>query len=82
MSLEPNARKRRAFVMRVNPGQELEYQKRHSPVWPDMEQTLRAHGVRNYSIFLDPESSLLFAYVEYDSEEDWEAIARTDACKR
>jgi L-rhamnose mutarotase len=73
---------RKAFVMAVNAGSEQEYERRHRPVWPEMEQTLKAAGVHNYSIFLHAETRQLFAYVEIESEERWAAIASTDVCKR
>jgi L-rhamnose mutarotase len=38
--------------------------------------------VRTYSIFYDPPTKYLFAYVEFDSEEQWAAIAATDVCQR
>ena len=34
------------------------------------------------SIFLDAETHTLFAYAEIESEERWEAISRTDVCRR
>jgi len=68
--------------MAVHPDAEDEYERRHNPVWPEMEETLRAHGVRNYSIFLHPDTHQLFAYVEIESEERWDAIAETDVCRR
>ena len=73
---------RKAFVMQVDPEQHAEYEKRHNPIWPDLEQTLKAHGVHNYSIFLDPETSRLFAYVEIEDEQRWAAIAQTEICGR
>ena len=73
---------RKAFVMAVNPDAHTEYEKRHTPIWPELEQTLRAHGVRNYSIFLHPATSRLFAYVEIENEERWNAIAETEVCRR
>ncbi len=73
---------RKAFVMSVNPGRETEYVKRHSPIWSELEDTLRAHGVRSYSIFLDEETSRLFGYVEIEDEARWNAIAETGVCKR
>ena len=73
---------RRAFRMAVTPGHESEYIRRHQPIWPDLEATLLAHGVRTYSIFLDAPTSTLFAYVEFDSVERWEAVARTEVCQR
>ena len=73
---------RRAFCMAVSPGHEPEYIRRHQPIWPDLEATLLAYGVRTYSIFLDSATSMLFAYVEFDSAERWEAVAQTDVCRR
>lgn len=73
---------RKAFVMSVNAGSEEEYEKRHNPIWADLEQTLKDHGVHNYSIFLHPETRQLFAYAEIESEERWAAIASTEVCRR
>lgn len=42
---------RKAFVMQVNPDAHAEYQRRHSPIWPELEAELKAHGAHNYSIF-------------------------------
>ena len=47
-----------------------------------LEEVLRAHGVRSYSIFLDAHSSDLFAHVEFESVEQWNAIAKTEVCQR
>jgi L-rhamnose mutarotase len=58
---------RKAFVMRVHPDQHAEYERRHNPIWPELEQTLKAHGVHNYSIFLNAETNQLFAYAEIES---------------
>ena len=73
---------REAFVMSVNPGQEAEYERRHSPIWPELEAVLKAHDVHNYSIFLLPETRQLFAYAEFESEEQWAAIAQTPVCRK
>lgn len=73
---------RKAFLMSVQPGREEEYQQRHSPVWPEMEQTLKSHGVHNYSIFLHEATQQLFGYVEIESEERWNAIGQTETCRR
>ena len=73
---------RKAFVMTVDAGHEEEYERRHRPIWPELEQTLKAHGVHNYSIFLHPETHQLFGYVEIEDEARWSAIAETDVCKR
>ncbi|HEX6924908.1 MAG TPA: L-rhamnose mutarotase [Longimicrobiaceae bacterium] len=73
---------RKAFRMSVHPGQEEEYGRRHSPIWPELERVLKEHGVHNYSIFLDPADRSLFAYVEVEDEARWDAIADTPECRR
>jgi L-rhamnose mutarotase len=73
---------RKAFVMSVNAGQEAEYERRHRPIWPELEQTLKAHGVLSYSIFLHPETRQLFGYVEIEDEARWNAIAQTPVCRK
>jgi len=73
---------RKAFVMSVNAGSEKEYAKRHQPIWPELEKTLKEHGAHNYSIFLDPKTRNLFGYVEIEDEARWDAIARTAICRK
>ena len=73
---------RKALKMSVHPDAHAEYERRHRPIWKELEDTLIAHGVLNYSIFLDPQTSELFAYAEIESEERWQAIAHTDVCQR
>jgi len=73
---------RKAFVMQVNPDAHAEYQRRHSPIWPELEAELKAHGAHNYSIFLDERRHLLFGFVEIESEARWNAVAQTEVCQR
>jgi len=73
---------RKAFVMSINPGSREEYERRHNPIWDDLREVLKSHGVSNYSIFLEDATDKLFAYAEIESEEQWNAIAETDACRR
>ena len=68
--------------MSVDPGEEGEYERRHRPVWPELEAALVQHGVRTYSIFLDPHTNDLFGYVEITGEDQWKAIGATDVCRR
>lgn len=68
--------------MTVHPGQEAEYQRRHAPIWPELEAVLKAYGVASYSIFLHPETRQLFAYAEIEDEARWQAIAQTEVCRR
>ncbi|RPI02618.1 MAG: L-rhamnose mutarotase [Calditrichaeota bacterium] len=73
---------RKAFVMQVHPEQQREYRRRHNPIWPELEALLKSHGVHSYSIFLHPESSRLFAYVEIEDESRWLQIAQTSECQK
>jgi L-rhamnose mutarotase len=73
---------RKAFRMSVDPGRHAEYERRHNPIWRELEDTLVGHGVRSYTIFLDEATSDLFAYVELESEERWQAVAQTEVCRR
>ncbi|HEY8149406.1 MAG TPA: L-rhamnose mutarotase [Vicinamibacteria bacterium] len=73
---------RKAFRMSVHAGQEAEYERRHNPIWRELEETLLRHGVRTYTIFLDPTTRDLFGYAEIESEERWRAIAATEVCRR
>ena len=49
-----------AFKMKLNPGQEAEYKRRHDEIWPELVDLLRVSGVRDYSIYLDEETHTLF----------------------
>lgn len=71
-----------AFVMAVHPEHITEYIHRHQPIWPELTQTLQAHGVMEYSIFLHPGTYQLFAVAKIQSQEQWDAIAETDVCRR
>ena len=73
---------RMAFVMKVHPGAHAEYRRRHDQLWPEMAALLRAHGLGSYSIWLDAGRSLLFAQVEVESKERWDAVASDPVCRR
>lgn len=49
-----------AFRMRLHPGMEEEYRRRHDAIWPDLVALLKDAGVEDYSIHLDRETNLLF----------------------
>lgn len=67
--------------MTLKPGSEVEYERRHNPIWPELQAVLKSHGVHNYSIFLSGDNRL-FAYAEIESEDLWQRIAETDVCRR
>jgi L-rhamnose mutarotase len=52
---------RYAFKMKLKPGVQAEYKRRHDEIWPELAQAIRAAGISDYSIFLDEETGTLFA---------------------
>ena len=73
---------RKAFLMKLKPGCREEYERRHTPIWPELQKVLKEHGVHNYSIFLERDTNRLFGYAEIESEELWRQIASTEVCRR
>ncbi len=55
---------RYAFKMFLNPGRRDEYRRRHDAIWPELKALLSESGISNYSIHLDPETHILFGYLE------------------
>ncbi|MDO6966625.1 L-rhamnose mutarotase [Rhizobium alvei] len=51
---------RHAFRMKLNPGMEAEYRRRHDEIWPELVELLHQAGVSDYSIFLDSDTNILF----------------------
>jgi L-rhamnose mutarotase len=60
--------KRVAFKMKLKPGNEAEYQKRHDEIWPELLRVIAESGISDYSIFLDEESLVLFAVYQLAEE--------------
>lgn len=73
---------RKGFKMKLYPGFEKEYKKRHNQLWPEMRDMIHEYGGRNYSIFLDQETLTLFGYLEIEDEEKWNASAQTAICRK
>lgn len=73
---------RKGSKMKVYPHAFEEYKKRHDELWPEMADMLRAHGAKDYSIFLDEETGTLFAYVTIASEKRWSEVAETAICQK
>ena len=68
--------------MAIHQGQAAEYQRRHQPICAELRGVLIAHGIRSYSIYLDPATNDLFAYVECEDAAQWAALADSDVCRR
>jgi L-rhamnose mutarotase len=55
---------RHAWVMKLKPGNEAMYKKRHDEIWPEMLDLMQKGGTHNFSIYRY--GLLLFAYQELD----------------
>ena len=53
---------RAAFTMKLKPGFESEYRRRHDEIWPELVRELELAGVSDYSIFLDESTLTLSAF--------------------
>ena len=73
---------RKSFKMKLYEGQKNEYEKRHNELWPEMKEMIHEYGGKNYSIFLDEETNILYGYIEIESEERWAKTAETEICKK
>jgi L-rhamnose mutarotase len=56
-------RQRVCFVLHVRPEKVDEYRERHASVWPEMRAALAETGWHNYSLFLQPDGTVI-GYVE------------------
>lgn len=65
---------RHALVVDLRPELRERYLRLHSAVWPQVEATLRAAHVTNYSIFVI--ENTLFAYYEYTGDDHAADMAR------
>ena len=66
--------RRAAFAMKLKPGCEAEYKRRHDALWPEMLAQLEAAGISDYSIYLDPTTLTLFAFQKIKDHDDADAL--------
>jgi L-rhamnose mutarotase len=60
--------KRIAFKMKLKPGCKQEYIKRHQALWPGIADLIKRSGIRDYSIYLDEETNILFGVQKVEGE--------------
>jgi L-rhamnose mutarotase len=53
---------RAAFTMKLKPGFQAEYKRRHDEIWPELVRELESAGIADYSIYLDESTLTLFAF--------------------
>ncbi len=68
---------RKAFKMHLNPGMKEEYKKRHDDIWPELKKLLKDTGISEYSIFLDEETNILFAFQKVSGESGSQDLEQT-----
>lgn len=68
--------------MKLMPGFQEEYKKRHDALWPEVQQLLREHGISDYSIFLDEETNILFGVQQQGPERSSQDLGQHPVIKR
>ena len=71
-----------AFRMTLHPGQAAEYERRHDAIFPDLVVALKAAGISDYSIWLDPEDHHLFAILTRSDDHRMDTLPDTEVVKR
>ena len=71
-----------AFKMKLLPGYEEEYKKRHDDIWPELAEELKQAGVSDYSIYLDQETNTLFAFQRLSENNTADNLPNTDIVKK
>lgn len=71
-----------AFKMKLNPGMEAEYRKRHDEIWPELSALLRETGVSDYSIHLDRETNILFGVLSRPANHSMASLQGHPVMKR
>ena len=74
--------KRNAFKMKLKPGFEAEYKKRHDEIWPELSRELTQAGISDYSIYLDKETLTLFAVQKLSEDNSADNLPGTEIVKK
>lgn len=73
---------RAAFKMRLKPGFEAEYRRRHDEIWPELSKLLSEAGISDYSIFLDRETLTLYAVQKKSGNPAADRLAETAVMRK
>lgn len=73
---------RNAFKMKLKKGCEAEYKARHDALWPEMLRELEDAGISDYSIYLDPETLILFAFQKLKDHHTSDALPSTEIVQK
>ncbi|MCE7862607.1 MAG: L-rhamnose mutarotase [Bacteroidetes bacterium CHB5] len=73
---------RLAFKMKLHPGQEAEYKRRHDALWPELATLLKQTGISEYSIFHDEKTNSLFGVLNLEKASAMEELPNHPVMKR
>ncbi len=68
--------------MKLKPGFEAEYKRRHDEIWPELVREIEAAGVSDYSIYLDESTLTLFAFQKVKDHNTAGSLASRDVVKK
>ncbi len=71
-----------AFTMKLKPGNQEEYKRRHDNLWPEVAQLLRDSGISDYSIFLDRATDTLFAVQKVAGDKGSQDLGKTEIVRK
>jgi len=71
-----------AFKMQLFPGFAAEYRKRHDEIWPELVALLKEAGISDYTIFLDRETSSLFAVLRRSADHAMDRLPQNELMQR
>ena len=68
--------------MKLFPGKETEYKKRHDDIWPELQSLLKGSGISEYSIFLDESTASLFGVLNITDPENLDTLPQHEVMQR
>ncbi|MDQ2720905.1 MAG: L-rhamnose mutarotase [Bacteroidota bacterium] len=74
--------KKIAFKMKLKPGYQEEYQRRHEAIWPELKILIKKSGISDYNIFLDEETNILFAVQTEEGEQSSQDLGSSEIVQK
>lgn len=71
-----------AFKMKLFPGKEKEYRRRHDLIWPELKELLKETGISEYSIFLDRETNSLIGVLKAEDPRALDQLPAREVMQR
>lgn len=68
--------------MKLFQGSAEEYKLRHDNIWPDLVSALKTSGIRDYSIFLDEETHVLFGVLKIEDADELKRLRSLPVMQR